>query len=152
MANSISFGGAKLTEFYVDDDPARVIKLNLTDMGVIARLDDCNASINDIQARFERLSAMSDGDGMIDKMSEIAHEIKEAEAEMRGVINKIFGTDVCTPACGENSSVFDISANGTLMYENILTVLGEIYGDAMKAAVKRREAHVKKHTAKYAKK
>ena len=78
---------------------------------------------------------------------DVAHR---RNAEMRELVNTVFGTDICTPLFG-SMNVF-ARANGMPLWANVLlTVLDECY-DNLPQEDKATKARIDKYTKKYQKK
>lgn len=144
MSKSISFRSNPYTELMVDDDPNRVIRLDLGDVGILTRFKEITPMIEAIaQALPDKQSA-----GSVD-FQQYAAALEEAEKKLTELINRIFNADVCT-AAANGASLFAL-ADGYPLYERILSVLAELYGEEMERQAKLRLSRISKHTGKYVK-
>jgi hypothetical protein len=143
MSKSVSFRSQPLTEIHVDNDPTRVIRLDLSDSGVFTRLRAAQPRLDAIGAKFADLKK-EDGTHAADVY---ADAMIEAEPQLRAVIDEIFNASVCEPACG-GASLFTLDG-GMYLFERIIDVLGGLYAEQMVEEQKAHEKRMKKHTAKY---
>ena len=62
MSKSISFRPVPLTELLVDNDPNRVIRVDLTDPGVLARYEAALPTMDECIAKFRSISERDNAD------------------------------------------------------------------------------------------
>lgn len=142
MSKNISFRSHPLTEIHVDNDPNRVIKLDLSDNGVFTRLRAAQPRLEALGAAFaERNSA---GTFVADAY---ADAIIEVESQLKAIIDEVFNANVCGPACG-GASLFTLD-DGMYLFERIIDVLGDLYAEQMKVEQEAHKKRIAKHTAKY---
>lgn len=142
MSTTVSFRSHPLTEIHVDNDPTRVIRLDLSDSGVFTRLRAAQPRLDAIGARFAVMkeNGTHAADVYADAMIEVEQQLKD-------IIDEIFNANVCGPACG-GASLFTLD-DGLYLFERIIDVLGGLYAEQMVAEQKAHEKRIKKHTAKY---
>lgn len=142
MSTTVSFRSRPLTEIHVDNDPTRVIRLDLSDSGVFTRLRAAQPRLDAIGARFAVMK--ENGTHTAD---DYADAVIEVEQQLKNIIDEIFNANVCEPACG-GASLFTLD-DGLYLFERIIDVLGGLYAEQMVAEQKAHEKRIKKHTAKY---
>jgi len=88
-------------EYMIADDPTRVIKLRLGDPNLLKRIK----------------SAMEETEGLLTKYKTVSDEeaLHEFDAEFRGIVNKAFGSDICTPVFGDYS-VLTLTSSGEFLF------------------------------------
>ena len=98
---SIDFNSGNYKEYAINGDENRVIRINVSDVGIITRIQD----------------AMSKADNIAEEVSEREKNedrtqlLKEYDQRAREMVNDIFGSDVCTAALG-SVNVFSVASNG----------------------------------------
>lgn len=152
MSNNVvnlSFRDKKLTEIHVDNDPERVILLDVGDVGVVTRFNEAVSKMDAVDAKFRAVRDAREGadDDSMDNIQRYAEVIAEAEKDMAEIIDGIFGAKVCETAAG-GASLFT-PCDGAFLYENIITVLSGLYGDELQKQAELRKQRISKHTAKY---
>ena len=73
--------------------------------------------------------------------------VRELDAKMRGVINEMFGDDVCTPLFG-SVNLF-ASSGGLPLWANLLLAITDEVQSAMQGELDKREARIAKYVEKY---
>lgn len=143
MSTNISFRTKPLTEIHVDGDPARVIRLDLADTGVLTRLKAAEPQLHAIGERFASVK----GETNAETGEAVAAAMLEAEPQLAAIIDGIFNAKVCAPACG-GSSLFTLD-DGMYLFERIIAVLGGLYSEQMGKEANQHRERMAKHTAKY---
>ena len=72
---------------------------------------------------------------------------RELDAKMRGVINELFGDDVCTPLFG-SVNLF-ASSGGLPLWANLMLAITDEVQTAMQGELDKREARIAKYVEKY---
>ena len=109
---SIDFNSGNYKEYAINGDENRVIRINVSDVGIITRIQD----------------AMSNADNIAEEVSEREKNedrtqlLKEYDQRVREMVNDIFGSDVCTAALG-SVNVFSVASNGKPVLVNFLEAL-----------------------------
>ena len=125
---SIDFNSGNYKEYAINGDENRVIRINVSDVGIITRIQD----------------AMSNADNIAEEVSEREKNedrtqlLKEYDQRAREMVNDIFGSDVCTAALG-SVNVFSVASNGKPVLVNFLKVSTDCGSD--KARRKGGEVH-----------
>lgn len=106
---SIDFNSGNYKEYAINGDENRVIRINVSDVGIITRIQD----------------AMSKADNIAEEVSEREKNedrtqlLKEYDQRAREMVNDIFGSNVCTAALG-GINVFSMGSNGKPVLFNFL--------------------------------
>lgn len=89
----------------------------------------------------------------IDRLKEVGEEPEifaighEMDAEMRELINGIFGIDVITPLIGD-CNVYAL-ADGLPIWANLLTAILDVMDETVKEETQKSKQRVEKYTSKY---
>lgn len=137
---SIDFNSGNYKEYAINGDENRVIRINVSDVGIITRIQD----------------AMSKADNIAEEVSEREKNedrtqlLKEYDQRAREMVNDIFGSNVCTAALG-SVNVFSMASNGKPVLVNfleaLLAVVVQEIKSAQTAAQIKLEEKVEKYTA-----
>ena len=134
---------AKIQRYRIAKDNNRIIELDVGDgVGVVRRFNEAYKNIQEYaqQAENNEIKDSEDIDSTL--------EILDAQEEyIRGQINYIFGTDVCTPIL-QDVSVLTLR-NGTYAFEYVITEVLKFYEAAITKEANAIKARVNKHTSKY---
>ena len=100
---------------------------------------------------FEQLDSLQDEvrksrDSITDDR-EVFPIVRELDAKMRGVINELFGDDVCTPLFG-SVNLF-ASSGGLPLWANLLLAITDEVQSAMQGELDTREKRIAKYVEKY---
>lgn len=128
-----------------DGDKTSSLFLNLSDMNLVARLQEKMEQLEQIGTKASGLDTdSSDMDGVL----AMGKNLKELDTELREVLDYIFDAPV-SEVCMPYGSAFDM-INGQLRYEHILDGLMSLYSDSINAETNKLKK-VQKHTSKYVK-
>ena len=137
----INLEGATRTRFRINADSTAIIELNLSDLGIIERLEK---GLKNIEKQMSEIAGLSDDDENLSK------KMKEADQKMREQVDAIFDYPV-SAVCARYGTMYD-PKNGQFQYETIINGLLKLYSDNINAEAKKVESRIKKHTDKYTKK
>ncbi len=123
--------------YIVNDDPNRVIRIKLGDPGLLSRIR----------------TAMKETDGLLGRYSEMPAEEAYAgfDKEFRGIVNRAFGTDICTPVFGD-ANVTAVTESGKFVFSAFFDAfIPQLEADikAKLAAKKASAAEVRPEVRKY---
>lgn len=138
--NNIDLTSIERTKFTINNDPARVVYLNLSDMGIATRLDEFQPKFVDILENVTK--ALSDDEDL----KAVAVAIKEGDLKVRQLIDELFDAEVSS-ACAPEGTMFDLF-NGSFRFEIIIENIANLYVANVDSEVK----SLKKKTSKYTKK
>jgi len=134
------------TRFSVNNDPDRVIWLNLSDMGIVSRLADVEPKLQELLTEAQsKIEGISDEDSS-EAVVKLGEALKEIDQKMRALIDEIFGDGV-SKVCAPEGTMYDMF-NGTFRYEYIIEALIGLYSEN----INKEYTALKDRTAKYTKK
>lgn len=136
----IDLKGVTKQRFRINGDSTAIIELNLSDLGIldrlesgVAKLEEEMKSIRDIPSDDENLST----------------KLKKADSRMREVVDFIFDYPV-SDVCARGGTMYD-PKDGMFRYEIIIDGLTKLYHNNINAEYKKFKARIQKHTDKYTK-
>lgn len=134
------------TRITIDGDESRYIELNLSDMGLIGR-------INNLADRMSALS-VEFADAKFDENMEereqtefVVQKIANIDKQMREIVDELFQakvSDICVP----DGTMFDM-VNGEFVYEVLIEKLLQLYADNIGKETQKTMERIRKHTNKY---
>lgn len=142
------------TKIWVNGDNTRILELNLTDMGIVARAKDAKDKLDELQEEANSL-ASSDVPDSIEteedekKVDEAIEKFRAINQKMKDLVDGIFDYPVCDVCC-DGGSMYD-PINGQYRYDYIIDKLMKLYGDQWEKEKKLRKQQMVHHTAKYTK-
>lgn len=135
---SIDFNSGNYKEYAINGDENRVIRINVSDVGIITRIQD----------------AMSKADNIAEEVSEREKKedrtqlLKEYDQRAREMVNDIFGSDVCTAALG-SVNVFSVASNGKPVLFNFLEALLAVVVQEIKSTQTAAQIKLEEKVEKY---
>ena len=139
----------KKKKFRINGDCSKILELNVSDMGILARLDEAYPKLMGLQDKVVELADIDEEADDREVLSATASKLKEIDGEMRETLDFIFQSNV-SEVCGSEGSMYD-PINGTFRYEHIISTLTKLYENNLNAEFKKMKERVSKHTAKYTK-
>lgn len=142
------------TKIWVNGDNTRILELNLTDMGIVARAKDAKDKLDELQEEANSL-ASSDVPDSIEteedekKVDEAIEKFRAINQKMKDLVDGIFDYPVCDVCC-DGGSMYD-PINGQYRYDYIIDKLMKLYGDQWEKEKKLRKQQMVHYTAKYTK-
>lgn len=144
---------ATRSTIWVNGDCTKVLKLNLTDLGIVERYNEVYPKLDDLQNEIsnmlDELKPEEATDS--DELNSIAQNFKSVNSKMKEYVDYIFDYTVCDVCC-DGGSMYDVVANGQYRFEYIIEKLSKLYGDAFNTKHKAMQDRLKSHTSKYTKK
>ena len=134
----INLDGATRTRFRINGDPTAIIELNLSDLGIVERIE---IGLDGIQKEVSKIASLDNED------ESLSNKLKQADAEMRKHVDYIFDYPV-SAACAKYGTMYD-PKDGKFRYETIIDGLLKLYSDNIESEAKKVEARIKKYTSKY---
>ena len=131
------------TKIWVNGDNTKVLELNLTDMGVMSRLQDSYPKLDELTAEVKNLASADVSD------EDIVATFKKIDKQMREIVDNIFDYPVCEVCC-DGGSMYD-PVGGQLRFEYIIDRISKLYETSLNDEFKKMQAKMKTHTAKYTK-
>ena len=140
----------RLKKIRFDGDNTRIVYINLSDLGVSARLEEMLPRLNKSAAKAcDKLSEV-DGSDEGEAISKTNEVLKEIDAEMRELINYVFDCDI-DKAVAPSGTMYDLF-NGKFRFEHVIDIITKLYENNLNAEYKKLNARLNKHTGKYIKK
>lgn len=140
MANIISFDTG-VEEFNIND--AVIVRFNPTDLNFVEKVFN---GLEEIDKLHESYNSEV---GKVEDI-EVFDLARRFDADARGIINGIFGDDVCTPLFGDMS--INTISDGFPIWANFLLAIIDKFDTAFTEEKKKTNPRIKKYTAKYSKK
>ena len=134
----VNLDDAKRTKFRINGDPTAIIELNLSDLGILDRLE---SGMKKLQEEMAVLAELPDDDSGLSDM------MKQADTRMREYVDYIFDYPV-SAVCAKYGTMYD-PKNGKFRYEAIIDGLTKLYADNINEEYKKLEKRLAKHTEKY---
>ena len=145
----VDLSAIKKQKFRINGDNSKILELNVSDMGIIARLEDTYPKLMELQDKVANLVDV-DEDADDKLLSSTAKKLKEIDSDMRETIDFIFQSNV-SEICGSEGSMYD-PIEGVFRYEYIISTLAKLYENNMESEFSKMKQRVDKHTSKYTKK
>lgn len=121
---------------------AVTVRFSPTDMAFIEKVYTAMENIDKRQEKYrEEVASIKD--------AEVFDLARRVDAEARGEINAVFGSDICTPIFGE-LSLYAI-ADGLPVWVNFLLAIIDQFEGAFAEEKKKTNPRIAKYTAKYKK-
>lgn len=149
----ISLSSIRKKRFRIDEDNNRILELNTSDLNILARLKEAYPKLVKLaETAFTNLpevdGSAEDYDFMTDEAtSEVIEKLKEADKDMRSLMDYIFNSNV-SEMCAPDGSMYD-PINGKFRFEHIIDTLAVLYETDVSGELNKISARVKKHTDKY---
>lgn len=134
----IQLDTVKRTRFRINGDNDAIIELNLSDLGIMNRLE---TGMNQLQQAMNEIVNISDDD------ANFRDKLKQADMKMREYVDYIFDYPV-SAACAKYGTMYD-PKDGVYRYEAIIDGLTKLYADNLNSEYTKIKNRMDKHTAKY---
>jgi len=138
MSNIIRFDTG-VVEYNINDDVT--VRINPTDLSFVERVFQ---TFDAMDAKQEAYNAAVEAEKETAGIFRIAREMDE---EMRGMIDDVFGAEVCGPVFG-NVSVYALS-DGLPLWANLMLAVIDEMDVAFAREKKATNPRIRKYTAKY---
>lgn len=130
--------GAQRTRFRINGNNDAIIELNLSDFGIIDRLNEGMKKLSEEMQRIANLP---------EDTEELSSVLKDADQKMREYVDYIFDYPV-SAACAKYGTMYD-PKDGKFRYESIIDGLTKLYADNLNEEYQKLQARLAKHTEKY---
>lgn len=107
-------------EYAINNDPSRVIKIRVADIGLLDRVKKASADMEKLFAKYKNAPDLD--------------EMSAFDKEFRELLNTAFGSDICTPVFG-NSSVMSLTSSGNYLFSEFMNAFLPVLEADIKAAV-----------------
>jgi hypothetical protein len=137
--------------FCINDDPARVIRFNPTDIDIVKRFNQAMKELREEKEGLEDINLNPDGtveddDTTLEKASEVLEQFNQV---IREKLNFIFKSDVYDTVFDGQSPMAIVGTEKQLLFEAFMDAAFQVISDEVGNATKER---VNKYVAKYKKK
>ena len=139
----------KKKKFRINGDNTKILELNVSDMGILGRLDESYTKLMDLQDKVANLAEINEEANDREILSSTAKKLNEIDKEMRDLLDYIFQSNV-SEICGSEGSMYD-PIEGTFRYEHIISSLVKLYENNLNTEFAKMKKNISKHTAKYTK-
>ena len=137
----------KKKRFRINGDNTKILELNVSDMGIVSRLDEAYPKLLALQDKVSSVADMKEDADDMEMLSTTASKLKEIDGEMREILDFIFQSNV-SEICGSEGSMYD-PIDGTFRYEHIINKLIALYENNLNAEFNKMKENISKPTAKY---
>lgn len=134
----INIDPIKKTRFRINQDNNSIIELNLSDMGIVDRLEK---GLDKLKSDMSEIASMDSED------SDFTEKLKDIDARMCDTLDYIFDYPV-SKACSKGGTMYDLY-NGMFRYEHIIDGLSKLYTNNLNEEYKKLRKRIEKHTDKY---
>ena len=134
----INIEGATRQRFRINGDDTAIIELNVSDLGIIERLE---TGLKAIEQQMSKISGLDEDD------ENLSEKLKEADKAMREQVDFIFDYPV-SAVCARYGTMYD-PKDGKFRYETIIDGLLKLYTANINKEAAMIESRIKKHTDKY---
>ena len=142
--NNIDLSMTNRQKFSINNDPNRVIYLNLSDMNIAVRLEKCYPELLKVLETIQKaLAEVPDTD---EGLSELTVILTDSDTKMRAIMDELFDAEV-SKACAPEGTMYDLF-NGSFRFQHILEALIKQYTVNLDNEL----ATLKEKTNKYVKK
>lgn len=151
----LDLGFTSKKKFRINGDDSRMLELNVSDMNILARLNEVYPKLQEEQQLAAKLMEGvelpedAESEASANAMSVIASRLKEIDSHMREHIDYLFDANV-SEITAPDGSMYD-PYNGRFRYDYIITVLLTQYEDNIGAEFTKMSKQMEKHTKKYTK-
>ena len=135
----INLDGIQRKRFRINGVPDAVIELNLSDLGIMERL---NKGLSSLDKDMEDIAQLDDSDD-----HSFSAKLKEIDQKMRDAIDYIFDYPV-SAVCAKYGTMYD-PIDGKFRYERIIEGLVKLYESNIMTEYQKIQDRLKKHTSKY---
>ena len=139
----------KKKKFRINGDNTKILELNVSDMGIVSRLDETYSKLIELQDKVASLAEINEEANDREILSSTAQKLNEIDEEMRDLLDYIFQSNV-SEVCGSEGSMYD-PIEGTFRYEHIISALTKLYENNLNSEFAKIKKNISKHTAKYTK-
>ena len=139
----VEFSEIKKKRFRINGDNSKILELNVSDMGIVARLQEAYPKLDAIQAKVLKYA---EGKSESDEPEKDAKALKEFDNDMRELIDFIFNANV-SEICAGDGSMYD-PIEGMFRYEYIMNKITSLYETNLNNEFKKMKARVNKYAKK----
>ena len=134
----INIDAIKKTRFRINGDSKAIIELNLSDMGIVERLEK---GLEQLQNYMHDVASVDTED------ADFTSKLKEINEKMCESVDYIFDYPV-SAVCSKGGTMYDLY-DGMFRYEHIIDGLSKLYTNNLNEEFKKLRKRVQKYTDKY---
>lgn len=134
----VNIDSAKKQKFRINGNNDAIIELNLSDLGIMDRLQ---SGMEKLSEEMANIAALSNDDENLSEM------LKQADQKMREYVDYIFDYPV-SAVCAKYGTMYD-PKDGKFRYESIIDGLTKLYADNINNEYNKIRHRLAKHTDKY---
>ena len=133
----------------INGDQNRILELDTTDIGVIARLREFYPRLEELEKEYGSLDIKFDENGNLtdESFKDVSEAVKDIDIRMRECVDGIFNSNV-SEVCAPTGNMFD-PINGSFRFEYIIDAISTLYTEEIAKNLEKRKENINKHTAKY---
>ncbi len=139
----------KKKRFRINGDNSKILELNVSDMGIVSRMNEVYPKLMKLQDKVANLADISEGEDDREVLATTASKLDEIDGEMRELLDFMFQSNV-SEICGSEGSMYD-PIDGVFRYDHIITALVKLYETNLNDEFAKMKQRLSKHTAKYTK-
>lgn len=149
---SVRVRGASKTKVLINGEADKAIYLNLSDTGILDRLNETHQKLYDEAQNAVELKSedIEFGDVDDEKTQETLKNLAEIDKKLRDLIDFIFDGNVAAP-CSAGGKMYD-PVDGYYRFEVIIEDLLSLYGETLPAEFEKIQKKRAERTKKYIKK
>lgn len=140
-------------KFRFNKDDNRIVELNTSDMGIIARISEGYPKLQALQQKAaklaEGLSNSEEEEDLLKDAELLSSRLKEIDAEMREILDDMFNGNVCDAVCPVSEGTMYDPFEGSFRFEYVITVVMGLYEQNLQSEFNKMKRKLEKHTAKY---
>lgn len=135
----------------IDGDDEKILLLNLSDLGIVDRLNEAYPKLKDLEEEFSKIKTeeSSNDEESETSFSVFGKQLKTVDDKMRELIDYVFDSNV-SEVCVGTSSMCSIR-DGYFFYEIIIDSLSKLYNTEISKEANAVVDRINKHTNKYTK-
>ena len=134
--------------FRIDGDDNRILELNISDTGIISRLNELYPKLTDLANSASDKLSLPETEEVTEEMLTVTSDaVKEIDETMRKVLDELFESNV-SEICAPNGTMLDLF-NGKFRFEHIIDTLSALYENNFREEYKKVSQRIQRHTDKY---
>jgi predicted ATPase len=142
---NIDLSRTERQRFSINNDPNRVIWLNLSDMNIAVRLETYYPQILEVLDTVQKnLSDVPDTD---EGLSKLATALTDSDQKLRELIDKLFDAEV-SKVCAPEGTMYDLY-DGEFRFQHILAALIPLYTTNLDSEMEKMRKKTDKYVKKY---
>lgn len=150
----VDVSASERTPIRFNNDDDRVVYINVTDVGIVARMAKIIPKLREEQEKAGKIldginAKEEDDDTIVEDLNILAERLTELDNTMRNLVDELFDAPISAAAV-PSGSMYD-PIEGTYRYDYIVTKLITLFGDSIEAEYKKAEKRINTHTDKYKK-